>query len=218
MSLFPLFNSLRISLLATAAAFAAGTLTAYLVLRLPAVARGLCDVILTLPLVLPPTVVGFVILVALSPNSAAGKFLKSAFGIIVTMRWQASVLAVAVIIFPLIYRTLRGAFEAFDKNLWDAGRTLGLSEWKIFWRIVFPNSRAGIAAGTVLAFARGLGEYGATSMVSGYIAGKTATVSTSVAYYWQINQPDNALFWVMVNLFTSIFFLVLINLFTRREG
>jgi len=217
MDLFPLFNSLRITAIATSAAFVFGILAAYIVLKLPRVVKGICDTLLTIPLVLPPTVVGYFILIWLSPRSALGAKLLEWFSITITMRWYASVIAVAIIAFPFIYRTARGAFEAFNQNLLDAGRTLGLSEIFIFFRILLPNCKHGILAGTVLAFARGLGEYGATSMVSGYIAGKTATVSTSVAYFWQINQQQTAGYWVVINLLVSFVFMALINMFGKPE-
>jgi molybdate transport system permease protein len=215
--LFPLYNSLRISAIATFAALVLGILAARLALRLPRVLKGLCDTVLTIPLVLPPTVVGYFILVGLSPKSALGAKFLEWFSVTITMRWYASVVAVTIIAFPFIYRTARGAFETFDQNLLDAGRTLGLSEMYIFGRILLPNCKHAILAGTVLAFARGLGEYGATSMASGYIAGKTATISTSVAYFWQINQEQVAAYWVAVNLAVSFVFMALINVFNKPK-
>jgi len=217
MDLFPLFNSLRITAIATSAAFVVGIFAAYAVLRLPRFVKGLCDTILTIPLVLPPTVVGYFILVWLSPRSVIGTKLYEWFAVTITMRWYAAVVAVAIIAFPFVYRTARGAFEGFDQNLLDAGRTLGLSEKYIFFRILLPNCKHGIIAGTVIAFARGLGEYGATSMVAGYIPGKTATVSTSVAFFWQINRDDMAFYWVMINLAVSVVFMVLINVFNKPK-
>jgi molybdate transport system permease protein len=215
MDLFPLFNSLRITVIATALAFALGILAAYAIMRLNRVLKGICDTILTIPLVLPPTVVGYFILVWLSPKGIIGSKLYEWFSVTITMRWYAAAVAVVIIAFPFIYRTARGAFESFDQNLLDAGRTLGLSEKFIFFRILFPNCKQGIIAGTVLAFARGLGEYGATSMVAGYITGKTATVSTSVAFFWQINREDLAFYWVMINLAVSVVFMVIINIFNQ---
>jgi molybdate transport system permease protein len=217
MDLFPLFNSLRITLIATSIAFVLGLLAAHAILRLPRVIKGICDTIFTIPLVLPPTVVGYFILVVLSPRGVIGSKLLDWFSLTITMRWYASVIAVAIIAFPFVYRTARGAFEGFDQNLLDAGRTLGLSEKFIFFRILLPNCKHGIIAGTVIAFARGLGEYGATSMVSGYISGRTATVSTSVAFFWQINRDDLAFFWVMINLAVSVVFMVLINVFNQPK-
>jgi molybdate transport system permease protein len=217
MDLFPLFNSLRITTIAVSVAFVLGLLAAYGILRLPRVIKGICDTIFTIPLVLPPTVVGYFILVVLSPRGVVGSKLLEWFSVTITMRWYASVIAVAIIAFPFVYRTARGAFEGFDQNLLDAGRTLGLSEKFIFFRILLPNCKHGIIAGTVIAFARGLGEYGATSMVSGYISGRTATVSTSVAFFWQINRDDMAFFWVMINLAVSVVFMVLINVFNQPK-
>jgi len=217
MDLFPLYNSLRITAIATSAAFVVGIFAAYAILRLPRFVKGLCDTILTIPLVLPPTVVGYFILVWLSPRSVIGTKIYEWFSVTITMRWYAAVVAVAIIAFPFVYRTARGAFESFDQNLLDAGRTLGLSEKYIFFRILLPNCKHGIIAGTVIAFARGLGEYGATSMVAGYIPGKTATVSTSVAFFWQINRDDMAFYWVMINLAVSVVFMVLINVFNKPK-
>jgi molybdate transport system permease protein len=200
------------------AAFAAGLFAAYAAARLPRALKGVCDTVLTIPLVLPPTVVGYFILVWMSPKSALGAKLQEWFSMTITMRWTASIVAVAIIAFPFVYRTVRGAFEGFDRNLLDAGRTLGLSEGYIFFRVLLPNCKQVILAGTALAFARGIGEYGATSMVSGYIVGKTATVSTSVAYYWQINREDAALYWVVINLAVSFVFMMLINAFNKPRA
>jgi molybdate transport system permease protein len=215
MDLFPLYNSLRITAIAVSFAFVFGLFAAYAILRMPQLIKGICDTILTIPLMLPPTVVGYFILVWLSPNSMAGSKIFEWFAVTLTMRWQVAVVAVAIIVFPFIYRTARGAFESFDQNLLDAGRTLGLSEKYIFFRILLPNCKQGIIAGTIIAFARGLGEYGATSMVCGYIAGRTATVSTSVAYFWQINREDMAFYWVMINLAIAFVFMIFINVFNK---
>jgi molybdate transport system permease protein len=217
MNYFPIWNSLRISVIATVFTFTLGILAAYGVMRLPRSVKGACDTILTIPMVLPPTVVGYFILITVSPKSAFGKALFNWFGLTVTMRWYAAVIAVIIVTFPLMYRTVRGAFEAFDKNLIDAGKTLGKSNFYIFMRVLIPNCRQGILAGMALAFARGLGEYGATSMVAGYIANKTATISTSVAYFWQINQEDKAMQWVIVNLCISFAVMILINFFERGQ-
>ncbi|MDR2592601.1 MAG: molybdenum ABC transporter permease [Chitinispirillales bacterium] len=218
MDLFPLYNSLRVSTIGVTAAFVTGVLAAFVVARQPKALKGLCDTVLTIPMVLPPTVVGYFILVSLSPKSAIGAKLLEWFSLTITMRWYASVVAVAIIAFPFVYRTVRGAFESFDRNLLDAGRTLGLSEWYIFFRVLLPNCKPVIIAGAALAFARGIGEYGATSMVSGYIVGKTATVSTAVAYYWQINQDDMAMYWVIINLVVSFVFMMTINAFTQQRA
>ena len=124
---------------------------------------------------------------------------------------------VGLVAFPLMYRTARGAFESFDKNLKYSGQTLGLSNTFIFWRIQMPACKEGILAGTVLAFARALGEYGATSMLIGYVPGRTATISTTVYQLWRTNDAAGAFFWVMINLAISIVVLMIINLLEKRN-
>lgn len=216
MDYFPLFNSLRISAISTFITFFIGIFAAYQTARLPRLLKGILDTILTLPIVLPPTVIGFFVLITVGPKGPVGQLLKEYFNTTVTMKWQAAVIAVSIVTFPLMYRTARGTFEAFDKSLIYAGQTLGLSDTYIFWRIIMPNCSQGIIAGTVLAFARGLGEYGATSMVSGFIANRTATISTTVAYYWQTNQDAEAFKWVGINLLISFAVMVSINFIERK--
>jgi molybdate transport system permease protein len=214
---FPLWNSLRISAISTLFTFFCGIWAAHRVTRAPRAVKGVLDALLTLPLVLPPTVIGFFILVIAGPRGPVGALMKRWFDLTITMRWQASVIAVSVVTFPLMYRTVRAAFDAFDRDLIYAGQTLGLSDAFIFWRVILPGCRDAILAGAVLSFARGLGEYGATSMVSGYIAGRTATISTSVAHFWQTGQDAEAFFWVGVNLAISLIFMVAVNLLEKRK-
>ena len=180
MDWYPLWNSLRIAAISTAAVFFLGLFAAYYIAKLPRAVKGVLDVVLTLPLVLPPTVVGWLLLCLLSPRRPLGEWAQAMFGLRLVMTWWSAVFATIVVSFPLMYRTARGAFESFDATLADAGRTLGLSNTWIFWRVRMPCCRQGILAGMVLAFARALGEYGATSMVAGYTPGKTATISTTV--------------------------------------
>ena len=130
--------------------------------------KGVLDVVLTLPLVLPPTVVGWLLLMLLGPKRPLGAWVLEIFGVKLVMTWWSAIFATVVVAFPLMYRTARGAFESFDRNLADAGRTLGRSNTWVFWRVQMPVCKQGILAGTVLAFARALGEYGATSMIAGY--------------------------------------------------
>ena len=217
MNWFPLWNSLRISAISTVITFFAGIWAAHSIARAPRLVKGILDTVLTLPLVLPPTVIGFFVLVTMGPKGPVGALLKAWFDFTVTMRWQASVIAVTIVTFPLMYRTVRAAFDAFDRELIHAGQTLGLSNTFLFWRVILPNCRDALLAGAVLSFARGLGEYGATSMVSGYIANRTATISTSVAYFWQIGQDAEALFWVCVNLVISAAVMVTVNLLEKRK-
>ena len=217
MDLFPLWNSLRIALISTVLIFFLGILAAYYIARLPRVLKGILDVVLTLPLVLPPTVVGYLLLRLLGPKRIIGAWLLKQFGIKVVMTWWSAIFATAVVIFPLMYRTVRGAFEAFDETLAYAGQTLGLSNTWIFWRVRMPCCRQGILTGTVLAFARALGEYGATSMIAGYTPGRTATISTTVYQLWQTNDDALAMKWVMVNLAISAVVLLAVNLLERRD-
>lgn len=215
MDWYPLYNSLRIAAISCVLVFFAGIFAAYYVARLPRAVKGILDVILTLPMVLPPTVVGCFILLVFGAKRPLGIFLAQ-YGIKFVMTWYGGVLAAAVVAFPLMYRTARGAFESFDDTLAYSAQTLGLSNTYIFWRIRMPYCRQGILAGTVLAFARALGEYGATSMLIGYTPGRTATISTTVYQLWRTNDEAGAFFWVMVNLGISAVVLLIVNMLERR--
>ena len=217
MDWFPLWNSLRIAAVSTAVVFFAGIALAYYAARLPRLIKGVADVILTLPLVLPPTVVGYLLLRLLGPKRVIGAWALRVLGLRLTMTWWSAIIATAVVVFPLMYRTARGAFESFDETLAQAGQTLGLSNTYIFWRIRMPACRQGILAGTVLAFARALGEYGATSMLIGYTPGRTATISTTVYQLWRTNDERGAFFWVMVNLAISTVVLLTVNMLETRQ-
>ncbi|QNL44497.1 molybdate ABC transporter permease subunit [Oscillibacter hominis] len=217
MDWFPLYNSLRIAALSTAVVFLLGLSSAYYIARLPRLVKGTLDVLLTLPLVLPPTVVGWLLLLLLGPRRPFGAWVLETFGTRLVMTWWSAVFATVAVSFPLMYRTARGAFEGFDTTLSDAGRTLGLSNTYIFWRIRMPCCRQGILAGMVLAFARALGEYGATSMIAGYTPGRTATISTTVYQFWRTNDDASALRWVLVNIAISAVFLLAINLLESRD-
>jgi molybdate transport system permease protein len=210
MDWYPLWNSLRIAGISCIIVFFTGILFAYYIARLPRMLKAVLDVILTLPLVLPPTVCGWLLLLVFGLKHPVGRFLQE-FGIQLVMTWYGGILASAVVAFPLMYRTARGAFESFDETLEWSGKTLGLSNTFIFWRIRMPACRQGILAGTVLAFARALGEYGATSMLIGYIPGKTATVSTTVYQLWRTNDEAGAMKWVLINLAISAVILSIIN-------
>ena len=218
MDWYPLLNSLRIAAISTAAVFFLGIFAAHYIAKLPRLVKGVLDVVLPLPLVLPPTVVGWLLLVLLGPKRPIGAWVLDTFGVRLTMNWWSAIFATIVVAFPLMYRTARGAFESFDQNLADAGRTLGRSETWIFWRVQMPVCKQGILAGTVLAFARALGEYGATSMVAGYTPGRTATISTTVYQLWRTNDDIGALKWVLVNIAISAVFLLAVNLLESRKG
>lgn len=216
MDWYPLWNSLRIAAVSSVLVFFLGVFAAYYVARLPRAVKGILDVIFTLPMVLPPTVCGYFLLLLFGVKRPIGLLLAK-MGMQVVMTWQGGIIASAVVAFPLMYRTARGAFESFDETLAYSGQTLGLSNTYIFWRIRMPACRQGILAGTVLAFARALGEYGATSMLVGYIPGKTATISTTVYQLWRTNDEAGAFLWVMVNLAISTGILLVVNMLETRN-
>ena len=203
MDWFPLWNSLRIAAISSVLVFFTGIAAAYYAVRLPRMTKGVLDVVLTLPLVLPPTVVGYFLLLLFGTRRPLGMALEQ--------------IGVKVVAFSLLYRTARGAFEAFDETLAQAGQTLGLSNTYIFWRIRMPACRQGIFAGIVLAFARALGEYGATSMLIGYTPGRTATISTTVYQLWRTGDDLHAFYWVLVNLAISAAVLLTVNLLERKQ-
>jgi len=213
---YPLWNSLRIAALSCVLVFFLGIFAAYYIAKLPRLIKGLLDVALTLPLVLPPTVVGYFLLLLFGAKRPLGAFLLQ-FGFRFVMTWYGGILTAAVVAFPLMYRTARGAFESFDNTLAYSGQTLGLPDSYIFWRIRMPYCRQGILAGIVLAFARAMGEYGATSMLIGYTPGKTATISTTVYQMWRIGDDPGALRWVLVNMAISMAVLLAVNLLERKK-
>ena len=212
MDWFPLYNSLRVALISTFITFFLGIFAAHYIAKTPRLIKGVLDGILTLPLVLPPTVIGFFLLKIIGPLGPVGSRVLEVFGFKLTMTWYSAVFATTIISFPLIYRTARGAFESFDSTLLYSGQTLGLSNTFLFWRVVMPNCKQGILAGAVLSFARALGEFGATTMVSGYIPGRTAIISTTV---YQLGREGNdalAYKWVFINLIISFIVLVMVNM------
>lgn len=217
MDWFPLLNSLRIAGISTFITFFAGIFAAYYISKVPRVIKGILDVIFTLPLVLPPTVVGYLLLRILGPKRLVGEWFLEMFDLKLTMTWWSAIFATTVVIFPLMYRTARGAFESFDETLGFAGQTLGLSNTYIFWRIRMPYCKQGILAGTVLAFARALGEYGATSMIAGYTPGHTATISTTVYQLWRTNDDARAFQWVVLNIAISAVVLLIVNLLEQKK-
>lgn len=216
MDWYPLINSLRIAAVSCAVVFFLGILCAWYAAGLPRAAKGVLDTILTLPMVLPPTVCGYFLLLLFGVKRPLGAFLAR-FGVRFVMTWYGGVLAASAVAFPLMYRTARGAFESFDETLAYSAQTLGLSNAFIFWRIRMPACRQGILAGAVLAFTRALGEYGATSMLVGYTPGKTATISTTVYQLWRTGDEAGALLWVLVNMAVSALTLVAVNMLEDRQ-
>ena len=216
MDWYPLFNSLRVALISCVVVFFLGIFAAYYVAKLPRTIKGVLDVLFTLPMVLPPTVVGYFLLLLLGARRPLGIFFAENFGTRLVMNWYSAIFASIVVAFPLMYRTARGAFESFDDTLAYSAQTLGLSDTWIFWRVRMPYCRQGILAGTVLAFARALGEYGATSMLAGYTPGKTATIATTVYQLWRIGDDAGAMRWVLVDIGISLVVLLAVNLLEKQ--
>ena len=208
----PLWISLKTGLAATVIAFFLGIFCARKIMKLKPGARAVLDGILTLPLVLPPTVAGFFLLLIFSLKRPFGSFLLDNFDIKIVQTWKGCVVAAAVIAFPLMYRNARAAFEQVDANLVYAARTLGMSEIKIFWKVVIPSAGPGILSGTILTFARAMGEYGATSMLAGNIPGKTGTISQKIAMVIQDGDYGTAGFWVVVIMLIAFFVVLVMNL------
>ena len=207
----PLFISIKTGIVATIISFFLGIYAARKVVK--AVADG----ILTLPMVLPPTVAGFFLLLLFSRRRPVGIFLYETFDIKVVQTWLGCIIAATVIAFPLMYRNARAAFEQVDVNLIYAGRTLGMSEMAIFWKVVVPTAGPGIISGTILTFARALGEYGATSMLAGNIPKKTATISQRIAMVVQDGDYMTAGVWVIIVMLIAFGVIVLMNLISGRK-
>lgn len=206
----PLFISLKTGIVATFISFFLGIYAARKVVKTTPDKKAVIDGILTLPMVLPPTVAGFFLLLIFSKRRPFGIFLYETFDIKVVQSWLGCIIAATVIAFPLMYRNARAAFEQLDVNLIYAGRTLGMSDIRIFWKVVIPSAGPGIASGTILTFARALGEYGATSMLAGNIPGKTGTISQKIAMVIQDGDYATAGVWVAIVILIA--FLVIFSM------
>ncbi len=212
----PLWLSLKVAFIATIFTFILGILAAWLTVKLKR-GKGIVDGLFTLPLVLPPTIIGFFLLIIFGKNSFVGQFLSD-IGAPVVFTWVGAVIASAVVAFPLMYRTARGAFEQLDENLLNAGRTLGMTEWTMFMKIMLPNSIPSIMAGAVLAFARALGEFGATIMLAGNIPGRTQTVSVAIYTAVQAGNWDLAYKWMLIIVGISFVTIIAMNAWTRNAS
>ena len=213
----PLFISIKTGIVATIFSFFLGIYAARKVVKTTPGKKAIIDGILTLPMVLPPTVAGFFLLLIFSRRRPFGIFLFENFGIKVVQTWLGCIIAATVISFPLMYRNARAAMEQIDVNLIYAGRTLGMSDTEIFWKVVIPTAGPGIASGTILTFARALGEYGATSMLAGNIPGKTGTVSQKIAMVIQDGDYKTAGFWSVVVLLVGFLAMTAMNLLGNRR-
>ncbi len=211
----PLWISVKVAVTATVFTFFLGLAAARLVMALGKW-KGVVDGVFSLPMVLPPTVVGFFLLLLFGRNSALGKLLEQC-GAAVIFTWQGAVIAAVAVAFPIMYRTARGAFEQVDADLIHAARTLGMSEIRIFFRILLPVARPGIMAAVILAFARALGEFGATIMIAGNIPGKTQTMSVAVYTAMQSGNRELAFRWVAVIMLISFVSVFLMNYIVERN-
>ena len=213
MDFYPLWLSLKVAFLATLFTFVLGLFAAHFTVKLR-YGKGFLDGLFTLPLVLPPTVVGFFLLVIFGKNGFIGQLLDK-FGASVIFSWTGAVIASTVVSFPLMYRTARGAFEQIDEDLLNAGRTLGMSESELFFRVTLPNSVPSVMAGTILAFARALGEFGATIMLAGNIPHRTQTVSIAIYSAVQAGDWDTAYSWTGIIICISFITILLMNWWTK---
>lgn len=213
----PLFISLKSGVVATFISFFLGIFAARKVIKMRPGKKAVIDGILTLPMVLPPTVAGFFLLLLFSRRRPLGIFLYDTFDIKVVQTWLGCIIAATVIAFPLMYRNARAAFEQIDVNLVYAGRTLGMSKTQIFWKVVVPTAGPGIASGTILTFARALGEYGATSMLAGNIQGKTGTISQKIAMVIQDGDYLTAGIWVVIVIMIALVIIILMNLISGKK-
>ena len=180
-------------------------------------ARAVLDGILTLPMVLPPTAAGFFLLLLFSRRRPVGMFLYDKLDIRIVQSWAGCVIAATFIAFPLMYRNARAAFEQIDPNLIYAARTLGMSEMKIFWQVVVPLAKPGLLSGTILAFTRAMGEYGATSMLAGNISGETATVAQRIAMVIQDGDYVTAGFWTVIVALIAFAAILLLHFVISRK-
>ena len=213
----PLYVSLKTGIVATIFSFFLGLFAARKVIKAGPKVKAIADGILTLPMVLPPTAAGFFLLLLFSRRRPFGILLYEEFGIKVVQTWAGCIIAATVIAFPLMYRNARAAFEQIDVNLIYAARTLGMPEYKIFWKVAVPSAGPGLVAGTIPTFARALGEYGATSMLAGNIPGKTGTISQRIAMVIQDGDYMTAGIWVVIIMLVAFVLIFLMNLVTGRN-
>ncbi|HAC66237.1 MAG TPA: molybdate ABC transporter permease subunit [Cyanothece sp. UBA12306] len=214
--LSPLFISFRAALTATFFTFFIGIAAARWMLNYQGRGKGIIDSIFIAPLVLPPTVVGFLLLILLGRNSPIGQFLDS-FNYTIIFTWEATIITATVVAFPLMYRTTLGAFEQIEPNIFLAARTLGASEWRIFLEVMLPLSYRGLVAATILSFARALGEFGATLMLAGNIPTQTQTMPVAIFFAAESGDMKTAMIWVLILMFISMSVIILVNFWSERK-
>jgi molybdate transport system permease protein len=216
MDFSPLWISIKTSLVATIITFFLGIITSYLVSNFKGKSKGLIDGLFTLPLILPPTVVGFFLLLICGKNGPVGKILEL-FNTSIIFSWSATILAAVVVSFPMMYRTTRSAFEQIDSNILSAARTLGLSEFKIFHKIAIPLAMPGIIGGLILSFARAMGEFGATLMIAGNIPGKTQTMPLAIFFAAEGGDMEKAMLWVSIIVLLSLALIIILNYWSEIQ-
>jgi molybdate transport system permease protein len=217
LDLSPAWISIKVTFIATIIIFVLGLYAAWWMTNYKGRWQGLLDGIFTLPLVLPPTVAGFGILLLIGKHGPIG-ILLNLFGINIIFSWYAAVIAAVVVAFPLMYKTSKGALEQIDANVLNAARTLGASEQKVFWRVAVPLAWPGIAAATALSFARSMGEFGATLMVAGSIPGQTQTIPVAIYFATQGGEMKVALIWVLIILVISLTVIVMMNYWNSSQS
>lgn len=216
MDFSPLWISIKTSLVSTIITFLLGIIISYLVSNYRGKSKGLIDGLFTLPLILPPTVVGFFLLLICGKNGPVGKLLEL-FNTSIIFSWSATILAAVVVSFPMMYRTTRSAFEQIDTNILSAARTLGLSEFKIFHKIAIPLAMPGIIGGLILSFARAMGEFGATLMIAGNIPGKTQTMPLAIFFAAEGGDMEKAMLWVSIIVLLSLALIIILNYWSEIQ-
>lgn len=213
----PLWVSLKTAVLATVITFVIGIAVSWWMTFYQKMCKGMIDGLLIMPMVLPPTVVGFILLLIFGKNGPIGKLLLE-LGTTVIFSWPATVIAATVVAFPLMYKTTCAAFEQVNPDFMDAARTLGASELKVFFRVVMPLSWPGILAGTILTFARALGEFGATLMLAGSIPGKTQTIPVAIFFAVESGNMKQAFIWVLIITIISLAVLLALNYWSKSQN
>ncbi|MFD1203735.1 molybdate ABC transporter permease subunit [Sporosarcina contaminans] len=213
----PLLLSLKVAGISTVIVFIAGVYFAYVFAKKRFFGKSIIESIFLLPLVLPPTVVGFGLLILFGKKGWIGSFLLEWFDLQIVFTWIGAVIASVVVSFPLMYQSASAAFENLDSRLENAARTMGSSEWRVFWTVSFPLAWPGLLAGLVLSFARGLGEFGATLMLAGYIPGKTDTIPMAIYFAVESGQMEKATFWVVIIVALGFSTIMWLNWWSRRS-
>lgn len=213
----PLLLSLKISSISTVVVFILGLVVSRYLSRRNFLGKGVIESVLLLPLVLPPTVVGFGLLLLFGKNGPIGGLLQKWFDIQIVFTWVGAVIAAIVVSFPLMYQSASAAFQNYDRNLENAAYTMGASRWKVFWTISFPLAWPGLLSGLVLSFARGLGEFGATLMIAGYIPNKTDTIPMAIYFAVESGQTEIAKFWVVIIVALGFSTIMWLNWWSKRN-